>query len=377
MATRRIHKRDSRRLTNAAFISATSGPSGNATLNGTLDNTGTITLEGSGNFVGGTINNPSGGIIDIQGVDGAEYPFVFATINNSGTIRRSANTGAVGIWTLNNTSGGVIDVETGTLLPWEGPGGVSTGASLIVASGATLQYSTGGVVDTFTGTYAGSGGGQLVVSSGDFVVGASGAIFDFPAGFFEWTGGEIEDSQGPLVNQGTVTVNGSNVRTAGTFDNEGTINIVGTSTLFVGSTLNNDAGGLIDFEGDGSMSDTESFVSNAGTIRKSSGAGTTLLDGIVANIGTIEADSGTLSLPILVDQVSGTTLTAGTWNALNGASIIFPPNTDITTNQANVSLGGAAQPSRVSRTCLPTAAPSRSRTGQISRPQATSITRAA
>ena len=302
---------------------------------------------------------------------------MFATINNSGTIRRSVNTGTVGIWTLNNTSGGVIDVETGTLLPWEGPGGVSTGANLIVASGATLQYATGGVLDTFTGTYTGSGGGQFVFSSGDFIIGAGGAIFDFPAGFFEWTGGEIDDTQGPLVNEGTVTVNGTKVATAGTFDNEGTINIVGSSVLFVGSTLNNDSGGLIDFQGDGSMSDTESFVSNAGTIRKSSGAGTTLLDGIVANTGTIEADSGTISLPILVDQVSGTTLKSGTWNAINGASIVFPPNTNITTNQANISLGGAVQPSRASRAWRRTAAASRSRAGQISRPQATSITRAA
>jgi hypothetical protein len=105
-------------------------------------------------------------------------------------------------------------------------------------------------------------------------------------------------------------------------------------------TLNNNSGGLIDFQGDGTTLETDSVISNAGAIRKSSGAGTTTLHGFVTNTGTIEADSGTLDIRASAEEVNGTTLTAGTWNALNGASLVFPPGTSITTNQASITLGG-------------------------------------
>ena len=34
----------------------------------------------------------------------------------------------------------------------------------------------------------------------------------------------------------------------------------------------------------------------------------------------------------------GGALTAGTWNALDGSTLVFPSGTSITTNQANVTL---------------------------------------
>ena len=61
-------------------------------------------------------------------------------------------------------------------------------------------------------------------------------------------------------------------------------------------TLNNDSGGLIDFQGDGSFVIGHQLIANTGTIRKSSGTGTTTLTGVVENTGTIEADSGTIKL---------------------------------------------------------------------------------
>ena len=62
----------------------------------------------------------------------------------------------------------------------------------------------------------------------------------------------------------------------------------------------------------------------------------------LANGGTIEADSGTLDLePASFVQLSGNTLTSGTWNALDGATLEFPKGTAITTNEGNITLGGA------------------------------------
>jgi hypothetical protein len=85
-------------------------------------------------------------------------------------------------------------------------------------------------------------------------------------------------------------------------------------------------------------------VINAGTIRKTAGTGTStiLVAGTLSNTGTIEADSGTLSLSAnSIPQVSGGTLTGGTWSALGGSTLAFPSGTAITTNQANLTLDGA------------------------------------
>ncbi len=218
----------------------------NPDLTGTLTNTGTITFQGSGNFDGGTIDNQSSGLIDIEGVNSDAYPLVFATIDNSGTID-SASTGVAGIWILNNT-GGAIDVETGTLFPWVQEGSVSTGGTFTVASGATLQYNSGNEGSTFTGTYTGSGAGQFVLSSGQLNVGAGGATFDFAARFFQWQlGGYISATAGTLTNTGSITVTSGptgNATLYGTLDNTGTITLEGSGN-FVGERSTTNSGGSL------------------------------------------------------------------------------------------------------------------------------------
>src|SRR5262249_775120 len=84
-------------------------------------------------------------------------------------------------------------------------------------------------------------------------------------------------------------------------------------------------------------------VENAGTIEKTAGTGTSTLPvkGTLSNTGTIEADSGTLSLSPTIAQLSGNVLTAGTWIAEGGSTLAFPSGTSVTTNEANITLGGA------------------------------------
>ena len=87
----------------------------------------------------------------------------------------------------------------------------------------------------------------------------------------------------------------------------------------------------------------ETQINNSGMIEKTSGTGTStiLVNGTLSNTGTIEAESGTISL-IGDDshRSRSSTLTAGTWNALNGSTLAFPSGTVITTNQANITLDG-------------------------------------
>jgi hypothetical protein len=85
-------------------------------------------------------------------------------------------------------------------------------------------------------------------------------------------------------------------------------------------------------------------INNAGLIEKTGGAGTSEIasSGLtLVNTGTLDVASGTLSLGSNISQVAGNTLSAGTWNALSGATLQFPNGTNITTNKAHINLAGS------------------------------------
>jgi YD repeat-containing protein len=137
----------------------------------------------------------------------------------------------------------------------------------------------------------------------------------------------------------------------GTLDDFGTIIQTGTGNFGLhgdsqGPTvLKIEPGASYLIESDSGVDSIYSVVTeivNAGTIEKTAGIGTStlVLDGPLNNTGTIEADSGTLSLAATLSQVSGNTLTAGTWDAAAGSKLVFPSGTSITTNDANITLGG-------------------------------------
>ena len=66
------------------------------------------------------------------------------------------------------------------------------------------------------------------------------------------------------------------------------------------------------------------------------------IDGSLTNTGTIEADSGTLDLDATsFTQVSGSTLTGGTWNALDGAASNSPAARPSPAMRPPSRLGGA------------------------------------
>src|SRR5207248_11632048 len=77
-----------------------------------------------------------------------------------------------------------------------------------------------------------------------------------------------------------------------------------------------------------------------GTFKKTAGGGTTTIGVTFDNPGTVEVDSGTLSLTGAVTQVSGNTLTGGVWNVLNSSTLNLS-GANITNNQGALTLGGA------------------------------------
>ncbi len=173
---------------------------------------------------------------------------------------------------------------------------------------------------------------------------------------FQWTGGILDGALGDATNLGTINLAGSNDKVFadyGTLDNYGTIVQTGTGNLGLASdgafytTLKIEPGASYLIESDSGINLYDggiTTIENAGTIRKTAGSGTSQLAiaGPITNTGTIEADSGTLSLhAAAISQVSGTTLTGGAWNALDGATLQFPTATNITANAGNLVLGGS------------------------------------
>ncbi len=272
-----------------------------------------------------------------------------------GMVINLASTGTFTDATFNISQGDTVNLRSGAYV----------GATFNVAQGATLDL-TGGQTVTYSGMFTGSGKGSVQLSSGTLAIAVGGATFNFPGSFFQWTGGAINGAGGTLTNKGTINLAGSNEKVLyndGTLDNFGLIIQTGTGNLGLHSDnqaptiLENEPGGSYLIESDSGVNNPsggETEIDNSGLIQKTAGTGTTtiLVNGRLSNTGTIEADSGNISLSATVAQISGNTLKAGTWNALHGSTLVFPGGTTITSNQGNITLdgNGAAVVARSGRT---------------------------
>ena len=205
-----------------------------------------------------------------------------------------------------------------------------------VSAGAVFDL-TGGASYTLGGSYTGSGAGTVRLD-GTLTVAAAGATVNLPGSLLQWTSGTL--TGGTLTNTGALTISGSSSRTVigGTLSNAGAVSRSGAGALTVqsGGAINNQAGGVFDFLDDsgitnGGGSPAPSF-SNASTVRKSGGSGTSSI-GIAFNGldgGILDAQSGTLGLALggsfngvtAVTAANGTAaLTNGTFVARAGASL--------------------------------------------------------
>jgi YD repeat-containing protein len=266
-------------------------------------------------------------------------------------LRKSAGTGTA--TSLNhrfNNVGGTIDVRSGTFL-LQGTSGAPypthTGGTFNVAAAAFLDLTNAGGTQFFTGNYTGSGEGMVritgVVNTGSAItIGAGGANFDFPPGLLHWIEGVIDGREDPFTNRGSMIVDVNTtvafnpwVRLRGTLNNAGTILHLGGGILSISGesglgNITNLAGGVYEFQGDGLIVWNDAFgpgaaIHNYGTLRKASGAGPTqIILGPTShfnNVGTLEVAAGALEVEAIVDQVSGDTLTGGTWKVLGSGTI--------------------------------------------------------
>jgi cytoskeletal protein CcmA (bactofilin family) len=314
-----------------------------STLAGTISSANTKTITGALvinqagtiNWTGGTIsqNSHTGainntGLFDIQGdLTLGTFNAFGGSFNNTGTLRKSAGEGTGLIEAsirLANT--GIVEVLAGTLII---RGGIfntgieqlHTGAFRIGALGE-LQFGGGthriGESGTISGPAGGSAqgiysqtggtliidgdllvGGQVNLSGGTLIVNATLTVTQA----FTWTNGTLTGS-GTLTLASTLagTISSANTKTitgALVINQAGTINWTGGTISQNSHTgaINNT--GLFDIQGDLTLGTFNAFggsFNNTGTLRKSAGEGTAVLQSSVqlANAGTIEALAGTL-----------------------------------------------------------------------------------
>jgi hypothetical protein len=259
-------------------------------LASSLDNQGTITQTGAGPLTlrgsAVTLTNEANATDTIQ--TGGEL--IGGTVDNQGTIAVAAGAGQTftDIDTTFDNLGGMISVTSGAFLIANDETatgrGTSTGGAFDVSIGAVLDISGLG---TLTGTYNGTGGGVVqLTSSGTIDIGTTGATFDFAPGMFQWMGGTVfnEDT---LTNQGTITLAGSQGEDfgPGLLDNTGTIvQTRGQFSLEPNTTILNETGALYNLEADATLGVSGSgqtganpVLANDGTFQKSAGGGSTTI----------------------------------------------------------------------------------------------------
>ncbi len=322
----------------------------------TINNSGNATVASGTTLNGsGTFNNMSSGLLTLQG-NTTILNAGPGTLNNAGT-----RTVSIAAATFNNT--GSVTVVSGTLALLSS--GTSSG-SFDVASGAGLQFSG----DLTANTPYILAPGAALSGAGQYQVDAEFMYLEIDTGI---SIASLSVSAGQITGTGSLTVTGAMNWSGGVFYGTWTLTIDQAATLSIDPPSSVNLGILMDNAGivtwssgafnflyrayAGEFNNFGTFdigdvtsndenagqMNNYGTLAKTAGI-TTLFGPPLFNSGTVDVDSGTLdfaydmSNPIA--QLSGTTLTGGTWNVSGGSALIFPSGSNITTNQASITLEG-------------------------------------
>lgn len=272
-------------------------------------NSGTLNIANGLTINPGTLENAPGGIINITDSVGFNTSNQTSDGNfiNEGTVNQGGTGIAVSPTHLEfENVGGTFNLNSGNFTV-EGTAAFENG-QLNIASGSTLAFnnqdpgSPYGTNILLDGTITASGAGTISLDSGNFYTGApdgstANATLDFPQGMLQVGNVDLGQGGGTLTNSGYMTYVGSTFGTT-TLTNSGTMIYGGSGTLNF-NTLVNAAAGIIDFQGDGGMVGQgvsyNNAISNAGTIEKTGGAGTSVINGYFNNGGALNIQTGTLS----------------------------------------------------------------------------------
>ena len=307
--------------------------------------------------------------------------------NNTGTLNKTEGT-STSSWSLALSGSGPINIQNGTFnLGGSYPNSKLAGP-ISIASGTTLGYGAGGVLDggkvtgagtlnfnaatTVTGAYSFAGITQIQSGSGvaitfqnptsittlNLISGVLAGPGPVTIGTMDWTNGGIA---GALVIPAKATLqlntpsfgscgSGSFYLAGGTINNSGTVTqtfagSVGGSCnhgfeISQGGVINNLAGGVWNIDGDVWVYATDSSATafnNAGTINKTAGTNTSIWTLPFNNTATANFNTGTTSLTAStnpnVNFPAGTL--SGTINIAAAAALNFAQGGTLKNGQAN------------------------------------------
>ncbi len=352
-------------------------------LYGIVTNAGTIQLlNGGGNLylygsckgggaIGELVNLP-GALVDVQGDNVINNGCGSELVINQGVVRKSGGTGTTTIQPQFYNSG-TLDVQTGTV----NLNGIGQGSGVFLPeAGATLIFSatyeldnnlTGAgtnLLNSGTFTLDGNINGSNVVLNGANLLASNTVIY----GALTWNSGAI--NAGSVVTVATnrllVLASGNGHYLYGTMTNAGTIQLLtGGANLYLRGSCNPGAigdlvnlpGALVDVQGDDSITagcGTELLV-NQGVVRKSGGTNTTAINVLFTNNGTLDVQTGTVSLyngqgsGVFLPEAGATLIFSATYEVdsdLTGAGTNLLNNGTFTLNGningSNVVLNGAS-----------------------------------
>jgi hypothetical protein len=267
-------------------------------------NQGLVKVPGSGAITvsRSTFFNEKGGVVDLEGDNGFAGDTWKGSVVNTGTFRKSAGAGTATIDSLFAMPGGTVEVQSGHLAFLNT--GTYSNATFVIAAGSTVSLASAnaGSATYLYGLLTGSGAGHLVLDQGVVTTFTGSGTFDFPQGFFQWSGGTIESGAGYFTNAGAIAIGGPVVLKHGV--NVGQIRQTATGSLNLGGVLYNQPGALYEIEGDNGIQGGR--IENSGTLRKTVGTGTSTIERPIANWGTIRSDSGKLRFAMGLEQKAGT-----------------------------------------------------------------------
>jgi fibronectin-binding autotransporter adhesin len=280
----------------------------------------------------------------LEKTGGTATSAVYATVTNSGTIL--VTSGTMGFFS-GGTFGGTL-AGAGTIAFISGTNtltATSTTANILLNGGTLSVAGNETIAGPFTAT-----GGLITAGSGETLKLAGQATFDNVNAF-----GPSVEGPGTLSTSGATTLATQSgayvdlyVGDGATWSNSGSATIGGQVDFGLvpadTAAFVNLAGGVFDLTGPySSLVPYSSYDSatfhNAGLLEDTGGTGTNVIDPTLTNTGTVIVTSGTLSLPVLTN-LSGTTLTGGTYEATAGAALQLANNVTIATAAATIILNG-------------------------------------
>jgi hypothetical protein len=324
-------------------------------LRNDLINHGVINwFDGAWDFTQCLLDNRSDGLINFTNGGTLGLNWSPATINNAGTLRKSGGTNSVSMPSpFQFTNSGLVSVQSGALsfdygLTSSGTFDVATNAALRLAYGS-FNFLPGHHCQG--DGYYGAPGPSAVALQGEIPdanfqldSGMADGSSVLVTGTLQWNSGDIYGTV-TVASNGTLNARGPGYKRLprGTLANHGVVNWSQGGWEVWNSTIINHADGLFVVAQDGgfAFAGGVNVMQNAGTFRKSAGAGILDITLPVTNTGIFDVQSGILRFDSAYDQAGGQ-LNVGLRSDSDYGQVVFSSPVLLTGTLSADLLGGYA-----------------------------------